>query len=89
MIAGHCSISGHLHLPAKPNDCQYTLLHQLGKFFALTEASFSFSGHGATQLSVPLLIVNKDFVSCLHIDTLQPDTCQVAEQFDSPVVLPR
>jgi hypothetical protein len=39
-------------------------------------------------ISVPLLIVNKDFVSCLHIGTLQPDTCQVAEEFDLPVVLP-
>jgi hypothetical protein len=87
-IVGHCDISGHLHLPSKPNDFQYTLLHQLGRFFALTEASFSFSGHGGTELSVPLLFVNRDFVSCLHVGTLQPDARQVAEQFDPPVVLP-
>jgi hypothetical protein len=78
VTAGNCDISGHLHLPSKPANFQFTLLHQLGRFFALTEASFSFSGHGGTQLSVPLLFVNRDFVSCVHVGSLEPDPCQVA-----------
>ena len=84
----HCYISGHLHLPSKPADLQYTLLHQLGRFFAITEATLSFSGHGGAQLGVPLLFVNRDFVSCFHVGTLQPNAPQVPEPFDSPVVLP-
>jgi hypothetical protein len=77
VIVGHCDISGHLHLPSKPANFQFTLLQQLGRFFALTEASFSFSG---MQLSVPLLFVNRDFVSCLHVGSLELAPCQVAER---------
>ncbi|MBA4107860.1 MAG: hypothetical protein C0485_19175 [Pirellula sp.] len=73
VTVGQCAISGHLHLPSKPADSQYTLVHQLGRFFALTEATFSFSGHGGTQLGAPLLFVNRDLVSCLHVDPVQPD----------------
>jgi hypothetical protein len=73
VTVGHCDISGHLHLPSKPANFQYALLHQLGRFFALTEATFSFSGQGGAQLSAPLLFVNKDLVSCLHVGPVQPD----------------
>jgi hypothetical protein len=82
LTVGNCYISGHLHLPSKPANFHFTLLQQLGRYFPLTEASFSFSGHGGTQLSVPLLFVNRDFVSCLHIGAVQPDACQLEEKSD-------
>ena len=79
VTVGYCDISGYLHLPSKPADLQYTLLHQLGRFFACTEATFSFSGSGGTQLSVPLLFVNRDLVSCFHVGTSQLNARQVPE----------
>jgi hypothetical protein len=69
IVSDYC-ISGELHLPTKPNDFQFAFTHQLGRFFALTGASLHASRHGAKQLSVPLMVVNKDFVSCFQVGQL-------------------
>jgi hypothetical protein len=66
-IVGDYSISGELHLPTKPADSVFVLTHQLSKFFALTGVTLSASRQGAKQLAVPLVFVNRDFVSCFQI----------------------
>jgi hypothetical protein len=60
-------IWGELHLPNEPKDVHLVLRHQLGQFFALTRASISLDPRGESQLSAPLLLANKGFISCLHI----------------------
>jgi hypothetical protein len=60
-------VSGELHLPDKPDDIHFVFTHQLGQFFALTRASLSLGPRGESQLSAPLLLANKSFVSCLHV----------------------
>ncbi len=60
-------IQGTLHVPALVMDPQRALMHQDGKFFALTQVSLGYGGRGVQQLSVPLLLVNKDFVTCFEV----------------------
>jgi hypothetical protein len=60
-------IQGTLHVPTTTLDPQRALIQQDGKFFALTQVSLGYGGRGVQQLSVPLLLVNKDFVTCFEV----------------------
>ncbi len=60
-------IQGTLHVPTTAIDPQRALIHQDGKFFALTQVSLGYGGRGVQQLSVPLLLANKDFVTCFEV----------------------
>lgn len=71
-IVSDYSISGELHLPAKPGDFQLAFTRQLGRFFALTGVTLNSSRQGTKQLSVSLVIVNKDFVSCFQVGQPAP-----------------
>ena len=59
-------IAGECHLPSFSGDAVHTLAHQLARFFPITEAALS--GRGIKQIRFPLLIANKDFVGCFHVD---------------------
>lgn len=73
-IVNDCCISGELHLPANPSDDRYVLLHQVGDFIALTEASLSLTGPLAKPVRVPLLFANKDYINCFHIGQASKNT---------------
>jgi len=60
-------IQGTLHVPTTALDPQRVLMHQDGKFFPLTQVSLGYGGQGVQQRSVPLLLVNKDFVTCFEV----------------------
>jgi len=84
-IASNYRVSGDLHLPSKPNGPPFILVEQLKKFFALTDASFSL---GKKQLHVPLLLVNKDVVSCFHVgEPVQVESAGVADSFEASAQL--
>lgn len=80
-IANEFRILGDLHLPGKPKGLEVLLTQQLRQFFALTDAVYSL---GEDHLSVPLLLVNKDFVSCFHVgEPAQAEMADVAERAGS------
>ncbi len=82
-IASDYRVSGELHLPSKPSGPPFILVEQLGKFFALTDASFSL---GKKQLKAPLILINKDFVSCFHVgESAQAERADVAADFAASV----
>jgi hypothetical protein len=60
-------ISGVLHLPRKPDVIHLVFTHQLSQFFAVTRASVSCDPGGGSQITAPLLLANKSFVSCFHV----------------------
>jgi hypothetical protein len=60
-------ISGELHLPRQPDVIHLVFTHQLSQFFAVTRASVSCDPRGESQLTAPLLLANKSFVSCFHV----------------------
>jgi hypothetical protein len=64
-ILGRYCVSGELHLPEFCGDDVHTLTHQLARFFPMTGASLI--GAKAERISFPLLIANKEFVSCFHV----------------------
>ena len=66
-VVSEYRVWGNLHLPTTTHDPRHSLMLQAGKFFALTQASLSYGGRGVQQLSVPLLLANKDFVSCFEV----------------------
>jgi len=64
-IVSKYRIQGELNLPTSSDDPLSTLTHQLGRFFPITQASLS--GPGVKELSVPVLLANRDFVNCFHV----------------------
>ncbi len=66
-ILSQYSVFGTLHLDTEPTDSRYVLTHQLGSFFALTDACVHRGGRGVKQLHVPLLLANTDFVNCFEV----------------------
>jgi hypothetical protein len=82
MLSGY-RIWGELHLPKEPDDIHFVFTHQLSQFFALTRASVSLDPRGESQLSAPLLLANKESVSCLHIGQFAQTTGRDTEQQSS------
>ncbi len=77
-------IQGTLHVPVTALDAQRALMHQDGKFFPLTQVSLGYGGQGVQQLSVPLLLVNKDFVTCFEVDDHVNLECPGVQQHTTP-----
>ncbi len=77
-------IQGTLHVPTTALDPQRALIQQDGKFFALTQVSLGYGGRGVQQLSVPLLLVNKDFVTCFEVSDAVNLECPVVERQTTP-----
>ena len=64
-IVSKYRIQGELNLPTSSDDPLSILTHRLGRFFPITQASLS--GPGVKQLSVPVLLANRDYVNCFHV----------------------
>jgi hypothetical protein len=79
-IVSEYRIQGTLHLPKTALDPQRALMQQNGKFFALTQASIGYGGRGVRQLSVPLLLANRDLVSCFEVGDRINLECPGAER---------
>jgi hypothetical protein len=86
LIRGY-RIWGELHLPKESANLRFLLTHQPGQFFALTCASISLDPRGESQLTAPLLLANKSFISCLHIGQSARNAGQEAEQDERRPVL--
>ena len=79
-IVSEYRIHGTLHLSKSALDPHRALTQQDDNFFALTQVSLGYGGRGVQQLSVPLLLVNKNCVSCLNVgDNIQPEIPAMAE----------
>ena len=79
-IAGDYRVRGNLHLPTRPKELQFILTEHVGLFFALTDAQFSL---GDEHVDVPLVLVNKDFVSCFDIGQPAPAVNADASELSS------
>ncbi len=83
-IVSKYRIQGTLHVPTLALDPQRALMHQDGKFFALTQVSLGYGGRGVQQLSVPLLLANKDFVTCFEVSDHANLECPDAGRHTTP-----
>ncbi len=83
-IVSKYRIQGTLYLPTNTLDPQHALMHQVGKFFALTQVSLGYGSQGVQQLSVPLLLANKDLVSCFGVGDHVKLECPGVEQHTTP-----
>ena len=62
---GPYRVEGMLHLPSLSNNPTYTLSNQIGRFFAVTEATLK--PGGPKPLTVPVLFVNRDRLGCFSL----------------------
>lgn len=64
VVGGYC-VDGAISLPSAPKDPAHTLSHQMDRFFPITQASISQAG--GEPFDSPILLANKEYVTCFHI----------------------
>ncbi len=65
VVVGEYCVEGAISLPSPPKDPVHTLAHQIDRFFPVTQASISTIG--GEPFDSPILLANKEYVTCFHV----------------------